>query len=271
MVNEREYKLVPVDLIGSSTSPSREIFENIDSLASTIQRHGLIQPIIVKKNIQKGYEIICGERRLQACKKAKLRMVPCIIINENLAREQILEMQLVENIHRADLKVYEEIKLIKALKNHFSLTHDEIAVKTGLSSATVKNYLAISKLPEDVVRKIEKDSHNPTHLTITKALILVSSKLPADKVGDAVKLIEKKGLSRKQLTRKLAKEQPNKLKRVKGSRVFWNELVRNLKEYHRYWSEYTELKEWETVDSFHLQLTITLAKDLGQGSGGDAD
>jgi len=112
------------------------------------------------------------------------------------------------------------------------------------------------------VRKIEKNSHNPTHITITKALILAQSKLPADKVGETVKLIEMKGLSRKQLTRKLAQDQPDKLKRVKGSRYFWNELVRNLKEHHRYWSEYTELKEWETVDSFHLQLNVTLPKDL---------
>jgi len=261
-MSERELKNLPIGQILSGPNPSREVFEDIDSLASTIQRHGLIQPIIVKKNIQKGYEIICGERRLQACKKAKLRIVPCIILNGNLTREQILEMQLVENIHRADLKVYEEIKLIESLKNNFNLTHDEIAVKTGLSVATVRNYLAISKLPEETVRKIEKDSHNPTHLTITKALILVSSKLPADKVGDTVKLIEMKGLSRKQLTRKLAQDQPNKLKRVKGSRYFWNELVRNLKDYHRYWKDYAELKEWETVDSFHLQINVTLPKDL---------
>jgi ParB family chromosome partitioning protein len=261
-MSEREFRILPIELIVSSETPSRQVYEGISALAATIQRHGLIHPIVVKKDIQRGYTVLVGERRLRACQRAGLSHVPCLVVKDDLTEDQVLEMQLVENLQRRDLKVFEEVRLVETLRDRFGLSHEEIAVKTGLSHGTVENYLAIARLPEEYLRMIERDSHSVNELTITKALVLAQANLPADKLRETVELIRRKGLTRTQLAKKLAKDRPSKVQRVHGSRRYWRELTRTLRDYARYWSDYAKLKEWETTSHYHMLLEVSLPKDL---------
>jgi ParB family chromosome partitioning protein len=260
---KKEYQHIPIELVRSPAQPSREVFEDIGVLAETIKRHGLLQPLLVKQlDSAYGFEVVVGERRLRACRKAGLSRIPCIIL-DGVDEEKILEMQLTENIQRADLKVYEEIRLVEALKNRYDLTNDEISVKTGLSSSTVQNYLTLAKgLSEDYLKMINNGSHSLKDLTITKALLLARANLPADQLKEKVDLIRKKGLSRAHLSKKLAKEEKRKIKRVLAGRKFWNELTRSLKDFANYWSDYSKLEEWEDVKAYHLTLSVKMPKDL---------
>lgn len=267
-MSERELKNIPIDLIESSPNPSREVFEDISALASTIKRHGLLQPLLVKKRANAyGWEVVVGERRLRACRKAGLRRVPCIEVDAG--EEQILQMQLVENLQRSDLKVFEEIRLVETLRNRFQLEIKEIAAKTGLSHGTVKNYLTIARLPDEYVRMIERNTQNQHALTISKALDLAEAHLPPDRLKEIIDHIRREGLSRHQLKKKLAKDRPSKILRVAGSKQYWRELTKTLKQYARYWSEYCRLEEWETVSHYHLQLNVTLPKDLSEEAGNE--
>lgn len=261
----REFKQIPIELIKSPVKPSREVFEDIGVLAETVKRHGLLQPILVKQLAGKyGFEVVVGERRLRACRKAGLAQVPCIVV-DGVTEDQILAIQLVENIQRSDLKIFEQVRLVEMLKDHYGLPNDEIAIKTGLSASTVQNYLTLAKgLPKEYIRKISHGSHSPKDLTVTKGLVLARANLPADTLKETVELIQKKGLSRAKLSRKLAREEKHKIKRVVAGKVFWKELTKSLKEFARFWPDYCELKEWEDVKAYHLRLGVTMPKDLNE-------
>jgi ParB family chromosome partitioning protein len=263
---KRNYSNIPIELIKSPENPSREVFEDIGILAETIKRHGLLQPLLVKRSEGTyGFEVIVGERRLRACKKAELTQIPCIVL-DGIDEEKILEMQLIENLQRSDLRVFEEIRLVETLKNHYDLTNEEIAVKIGLSASTVSSYLTIAEgLSEDYIKMIEKGkgrNHSNQSFTIGKALLLAQNQLPEDKLKENVELIKKKGISTAQLSKKLAKSQKTKIKRVVAGRKFWSELTRTLRDFSNYWSDFCELEERESVDAFHLTLSVTMPKDL---------
>jgi ParB/RepB/Spo0J family partition protein len=264
-IARRHFREIPLEMIESPPNPSREVFEDIKVLAATIEEHGLLEPILVKKMIKQfGYRVVCGERRLRACRKAGLQSIPCIVL-DGVSDEQILEIQLIENLQRADLKTFEEIKLIESLKEQFHLSNDEISVKTGIPPTAVRNYLLISKaLPLEYVKMISYGSHNPKDLTVKKALVLARSNLPADMLKELVDLIRKSGLTRDALARKLATTQKKKIKRVAAARTFWKELTRNVKDFARYWPDYSTLKEWEDIKQYHLMLEVTMPKDLGE-------
>jgi ParB family chromosome partitioning protein len=263
--SEAKFQQIPIQLVRSPKQPSREVYEDIHVLAETIKEHGLLQPLLVRKlKDAYGFEVVAGERRLRAAREAGLTTVPCIVL-DGVSDEQALMMALTENIQRANLKPFEEIRLVQTLRERFNLSHKEIAVKIGVSESTVADYLVIAKgLPEKYRRMISHGSHSPRDLTITKALMLARADLPPHKLEEMIQLIRRAGLTRSQLAKKLAEgeKRSSKIKRVVASRTYWKELTKDLKEYARYWRDYCELKEWEDVSSFHLTLKVTMPKDL---------
>jgi ParB family chromosome partitioning protein len=117
--------------------------EKLQELEHSIRENGVIQPIVVQKR-DKGYEIICGERRWRASKKAGLKKIPAII--REVSTTESLQMALIENIHRQDLNPIEEAEAYKRLSNEFGLTQEVIAKQVGKNRATVANYLRLLKL-----------------------------------------------------------------------------------------------------------------------------
>ena len=126
---------------------STVVEEKLIELSESIKEKGIIQPVIVRK-IDDGYELIAGERRTRAAKKAGFDMVPAIIYN--VTNEESLLFALIENIQREDFIPLELANAYQMLMNEFSLTQEEVAVRVGKDRASVANYLRLRSLPETV-------------------------------------------------------------------------------------------------------------------------
>ena len=110
--------------------------ESLSSLADSIERYGVLQPIVVvrktkvdeKTGEQKEYfELIAGERRLRASKIAGLKTIPAVVRDDEPSKEEQFELAIIENLHREDLNPVDRAKAFRKLVNEFSLTHGEIA------------------------------------------------------------------------------------------------------------------------------------------------
>jgi len=116
-------------------------------LAASIQIHGIIQPLIVRRNGDR-YELVAGERRWRAARMAGLAEVPVIV--QDIADGNLLEVALIENIQREDLNAIETAIAFNRLAKEFGLSHEEIARRTGKDRTTITNFVRLLKLPEDV-------------------------------------------------------------------------------------------------------------------------
>jgi ParB family chromosome partitioning protein len=124
----------------------------LEELANSIQEQGIIQPIVVRKQVD-GYEIIAGERRWRAAQKAGLNQVPVII--RDLSDQAVLAIALIENIQRQDLNIMEEAIALNRLIEEFQMTHLEVAKAVGRSRAAVTNIIRLLKLVPEVRKLVE--------------------------------------------------------------------------------------------------------------------
>jgi ParB family chromosome partitioning protein len=140
---------VPVESIRPNPYQPRKTFdkEKLKELSESIKKHGIIQPLIVRK---KGlnYELVAGERRLRAARLAKLQTVPVLI--REYDEKQMRELSLVENIQRHDLNPLEEAKAIRELMKQCGYTQAQAAERLGRSRAAVANLLRMLNLPEEL-------------------------------------------------------------------------------------------------------------------------
>ncbi|MDO4303898.1 MAG: ParB/RepB/Spo0J family partition protein [Bacillota bacterium] len=123
----------------------------LEELAESIKQFGLLQPILVQDR-KSYYEIIAGERRWRAAKKAGLKEVPVII--KNLTEQEIVEISLIENIQREDLNPIEEAQAYKRLLTEFNLKQDEVAERVAKSRTAVTNSMRLLKLCDNVQQMI---------------------------------------------------------------------------------------------------------------------
>ncbi len=127
--------------------------EKMEELKESIKKHGIIQPIVVRK-MANGYEIIAGERRLKAAKEIGLKKIPAII--KSINNEKSLEIALVENIQREDLNPVEQANAFKRLIDEFNLTQQELAEVTGKSRTLVTNTIRLLKLNLEIQKNISE-------------------------------------------------------------------------------------------------------------------
>lgn len=131
------------------------ITEQLEELADSISRHGIIQPITVRKIASSQYQLISGERRFRACQLVGLEKIPSYIRQAN--DQAMLEMALVENIQRVDLDPIEVAISYKRLIEECQLTQEQLSEKVGKKRSTITNYLRLLKLPAEVqIALIEK-------------------------------------------------------------------------------------------------------------------
>lgn len=143
----------------------------LEELASSIIKHGLMQPIMVRALAKNTYEIIAGERRWRAAKLAKLNEVPVII--REASDEQALELALIENIQRSDLNPLEEAAGYQRLMDEFGYTQEKLVPIVGKSRSHIANLLRLLKLPEGIKRRIDSGE-----LTMGHARALLMAKDP---------------------------------------------------------------------------------------------
>jgi len=135
--------------------------EDLSDLVLSVQRKGILQPLLVRL-IQPGlFEIIAGERRWRAAKSAKLERVPVVIINCN--DQEALEIGLIENLQRHDLNPIEEGEAIKRLQEEFSLTQEQIASSIGKSRSYVANMMRLSSLSTHIKTLIRENKLSAGH------------------------------------------------------------------------------------------------------------
>jgi ParB family transcriptional regulator, chromosome partitioning protein len=143
---------VDIDRLSPSEFQPRVSLDDgrLDELTQSIAAHGIIQPIVVRA-VGDRFQIVAGERRWRAAKRAGLLRVPVVVKEVAPGREQsLLEMALVENIQREDLNPIDEALAYRRLADDFQLTQESIAAAVGKDRASVANYLRLLKLPEAV-------------------------------------------------------------------------------------------------------------------------
>ncbi len=152
-----DFELIGLDQIVTNPFQPRTEFlpEEIDELAASIKIHGVIQPITVRRLSAKEFQIISGERRYRASKKAGFSQIPAFIRNTD--DQGMLELAILENIQRSDLNAMEIALSFQRLIDECELTHDELAQRLAKKRSSISNYLRLLRLPP-IVQKAIKDN-----------------------------------------------------------------------------------------------------------------
>ncbi|RAL23400.1 ParB/RepB/Spo0J family partition protein [Thermoflavimicrobium daqui] len=176
-------KQVELDKLRPNPYQPRKHFGDdlIEELSDSIKLHGIIQPLIVRESIR-GYEIIAGERRFRAAKKAGLAKVPVVV--KELNDDQMLEIGLVENLQREDLNPIEIAYAYQKLMQHFSLTHEQVSTRVGKSRSHVTNFLRLLQLPEELQEDVSRGTLSMGH---ARALLGLKDAQQQKKLAEKVK------------------------------------------------------------------------------------
>ena len=154
---------IPTENIIPNPNQPRYYFDrdNLKELSESIKEHGIIQPILVTKIDNNKYELIAGERRLQATKLVGIKEIPAIV--RLATNQEKLELALIENIQRHNLNPIEEAKAYKKLQTEFKLTQKEVAKKSGKSRSAIANLVRILDLPVEIQRGIIEEKITEGH------------------------------------------------------------------------------------------------------------
>ncbi len=148
-LDERTSRELPLDRIRPNPQQPRRRFdtEAIEELAESIRTHGILQPVVVRQ-VDRGYELISGERRWRAARRAGLSGIPAVI-REGVGDAEMLELALVENVQREDLDPLERAQGYRSMMSTLGITQEEVASKVGLKRASVANHLRLLELPDE--------------------------------------------------------------------------------------------------------------------------
>jgi ParB family transcriptional regulator, chromosome partitioning protein len=158
-------RVVPISHIRPNAFQPRSHFEeeSMSSLATSIKEVGLLQPVLVRELPEEAgtYELIAGERRWRAARRAGLQTIPVLVqVADDVAS---LEQALVENLHRVDLNALEEAAAYQQLIDEFGLTHEQVATRMGKGRATVTNTLRLLQLPAGAQRALAERTISAGH------------------------------------------------------------------------------------------------------------
>jgi len=172
----KDYFYCDLDLIRPNRFQPRVNFsdEDLQELAESIKAQGILQPLLVR-NHAAGYELIAGERRLRAARRAGLSQVPVVI--KQVADEKMLEMSIVENIQRENLNPIEEAEAYHSLITQLNLTQDQASARVGKSRSAVANFLRLRQLPGQI-----KDSITDGTLSMGHARALLGAENSAQQI-----------------------------------------------------------------------------------------
>lgn len=166
------YLQVDIGLVTPTKANPRTRFDPaaLEELTASVRTHGILQPIVVVRKDEAGFEIVSGERRWRAAQAAGLLKVPVVILDEGDQR-RLAELRLVENLQRSDLNPAELARGLARLVEDHGLTHEQLAERLGKERSTVTNALRLLALPEPVLALLEDGSLSAGH---AKALLACS-------------------------------------------------------------------------------------------------
>ena len=169
-------------IIAGRYQPRQEFDDvKIQELASSIKKHGVLSPILVREVGLDKFEVIAGERRVRASKIAGLKTVPSLVNQKE--DQEVLEAALIENLQREDLNPVEEARGYDRLKREFELTQDEIAKATGKARSTIANSMRILSLSPKILDMISQGSLEKGHAKILSGLETTKSEKLAEVIS----------------------------------------------------------------------------------------
>lgn len=211
MNNDDSVHFIALELIRPNPYQPRKTFEEerLNDLASSIQQHGILQPIVLRQTVQ-GYYIVVGERRFRASQLAGLTEVPAII--KELSDEDMMELAIIENLQREDLNAIEEAESYKKMMTDLNITQQEVARRLGKSRPYIANMLRLLQLPKNVAQMVQQgalsSAHGRTLLTLKDASKIKKTAKQAVQESWSVRYLEEyvNGLVSKDISRKVDKE-----------------------------------------------------------------
>jgi ParB family chromosome partitioning protein len=170
---------LPIEFVVRNTANPRQNFDrdDLEDLARSIRKHGIVQPILVRKSSHDKYEIIAGERRWRAAQQAELTEIPVLI--RDVDDKTALEIAIVENVQRSDLNPLEEALGYEQLMSHYGYTQNDLGEVIGKSRSHVANSLRLLKLPDEVRHMLINGSLSAGH---ARALVSTSDPLALAKI-----------------------------------------------------------------------------------------
>ncbi len=219
----------------------------LKELSESIKEHGVFTPILLRKSVQ-GYEIIAGERRWRATKKAGLKKIPAMIMD--FTDEQMMEISILENVQRENLNPMEEATAYQRLSERLNYTQEQVAERLGKSRVYIANMVRLLKLPQPVQELLSTKK-----LSMGQARPLIS--LDEDEAMDIAERIIKEGLSVREVER-LVKEKSgtSKKKPVEKKKDPNLTYVENLME--------LKLQTYVEVENNQIRINYTSYDDLNR-------
>jgi len=203
---------LPVELIDRNPYQTRSRTDDIAlaELAASISANGVLQPIVVRATQNGRYQLIAGERRWLASKRAGKSAVPAVV--RQVSSQQALEMTIVENLQREDLSPMDHARAFDRLAHEFGLTQEQIAQRTGKDRATVANYVRLLKLPAPVQIEVSAGNLSFGH---AKALLALGD---SDLIEQLAQRVVEQGLSVRQTEELVARAEhpPERKKRTRA-------------------------------------------------------
>jgi len=214
-----------IDDIVPNTNQPRKLFDEarLEELVESIRENGVIQPVVVQRGENK-YELICGERRWRASKKAGFKKIPALV--KEVSSTESLQIAIIENIHRQDLNPIEEAEAYQRLAHEFGLTQEAISKRVGKKRATIANYLRLLKLSRGFQEDLVAGTLSMGH---ARAILGLSE----DKDMEALRLqVRKKSLNVRQVEHLVQKikqgGQPGQPKKQAHKDIFSKNLENEL-------------------------------------------
>ena len=140
----------------------------LEELAESIRASGVVQPVVLRPAANGRFQLVAGERRWHASKRAGKTTIPAVV--RQISNEQAMEITIIENLQREDLNPVEQARAFERLSREFGLTQEQIASRTGKDRASISNFVRLLKLPEDVQNALEAGTLNFGHGKVLLAL-----------------------------------------------------------------------------------------------------
>ena len=259
-LNEDVVQLKVDDIVPNEFQPRTKFDdEKIKELAQTLQTHGMIQPIVVRKKNDDKYEVIAGERRLRAAKLLGWETISAIV--RNLTDTETASVALIENIQREELSVIEEAQAYQQLIKMHSLTQEALAQRLGKSQSTIANRLRLLSLPDEIkqglIDRVITERHARALIKLKEEDLqlkfyqkIIEQQLNVRETDEMIKQFLEKGQAEK-------KQRPKRKFISKDIRIATNTIRRSLK-----MIQDTGIKvetEEEDFDDYY-QITIKVPK-----------
>lgn len=224
--NIRETPLKELDIyeVGPNQAQPRKFFDEglLEELSENIRENGVITPITVRKK-DKGYEIIAGERRWRAAKKAGLKKIPAIVLD--IDEQKAYQLSMVENLQREDLNPIEEAEGFKTLIEKYGMTQEQVAKAVSKSRPAVANAVRLLELSEKILDCLKNGEITAGH---GKALLSVKDEKDREEL---LEIIVSKSLSVRQsedMARRMNEEKPEKSEDEESKDRLWKIYVEHV-------------------------------------------